>query len=295
MKIIFTFLFISINIFSQDSLFIQQDSVLYPLDLIKPVDSASVYQETLSDRGIGETIVDDAVIIGEDAASFFTAPLRFSATDWLIAGGVAGATIGLIALDEQAQNAFARKDAGTLNKDFWDIPTSFGIIAYANIFSFGFYAAGLVADDDWTRITGRLLIESLFLSGVTVMGARFIAGRVRPYYNEGAYRFKGFQASNEFQSFPSGHTTVAWALSTVLAERIDNIFARVGFYGIAAMTGYARVRNNQHWISDVAVGALLGFGSGFYVVHKEHERERGEETFLTIVPSFNGINLIYNF
>lgn len=303
MKIIFIFALFCFNIFSQDStlnplqpdsIIVEEPDTLKAVDPLKPEkkDSALVI---LEDKNAGELIIDDAVILAEDAASFFTAPLRFSGTDWLIAAGVAGGTIGLIYLDEKAQNAFTRKDAGTLNKDFWDIPTSFGIIGYANIFSFGVYAGGLISGERSVRVTGRLLVESLFLSGITVMGVRFIAGRVRPYYNEGAYRFKGLQPSNEFQSFPSGHTTVAFAISTVLAERFDNTFARIGFYGISTLTAFARVYNNQHWVSDVVVGALLGFGAGRYVVHKEREREAGEETFLSIFPTLNGVSITYRF
>ena len=76
------------------------------------------------------------------------------------------------------------------------------------------------ADD--IRITGRLLFESISISGVSVIAVRFIAGRSRPFSEDGPWKFNGFRTDNTFQSFPSGLVTVAFALSTVFAERIDN-------------------------------------------------------------------------
>jgi membrane-associated phospholipid phosphatase len=219
-----------------------------------------------------DKFTEDLGYFGEDAFGFFSAPARYSGTEWLYAAGTVGASYLLISADNGIRNKIGRNTAYTLNQDFWDIPTYYGYIGPANVLSLGIYAAGLFSGDDDVRTTGRLAFEAISISGISVIGIRYIFGRSRPYYNEGPRKFYWFEPSNEIQSFPSGHTVVAFAMSTVLAERIDNIWARIGFYGMAALTGYARVYNNQHWFSDVITGAALGIGAGLYVLKKEEER-----------------------
>lgn len=252
-----------------------------------PQDSAAV------NKSIPQNFLDDTQILATDFFSFYTEPFRFSSDEWLITAGILGGSFLLFSLDQEITDGVGRETIGTLNNDFWDFPTSYGIIPYATVFSLSTYAAGLFIRNDDIRITGRLLFESLTISGVGIMLMRYAAGRTRPYYNKGEWAFKGFQTNNEYQSFPSGHTCVAFALSTVLAERFDNTWARIGFYGVASLTATARVINNQHFLSDVVWGALLGFGAGMYVVNKE--KGSSGESSLSVLPGFNGISVVYKF
>jgi len=251
-------------------------------------------------NGRDETIMtklgDDGLIFLQDAGSYFTAPLRFTGEDWLVTAGVVGGIPLLMTVDDEMKDLLGSGNTKSLNGDFWDIPTTYGAVAYANIFSLTMYTSGLLAGQDDLRRTGRLLFESLAYSGVSVMALRIVFGRSRPYDDNSPWDFNWFELDNEVQSFPSGHTTVAFAMSTVLAEEIGGIWARVGFYGLAAMTGYARVRNNQHWFSDVIAGAGLGLLAGFHVVGEERKREKGEENSgLEIRPSFNCLQFVYRF
>ena len=248
-------------------------------------------------KSIPEKLQNDLEILGKDAAGFFTAPLYFSGNDWIYAAGVIAGTVLLFNLDNPAKNNIGRKTILSLNKDFWDLPTSYGVVGYANLFSIATYATGLITDNDDIRVTGRMLFESLTFSGISVMVLRYVFGRIRPYYDEGPWKFYWFETSNEIQSFPSGHTVVAFAMSTILAERIGNIFARIGLYGLAALTGFSRVYNNQHWFSDVAAGALLGIGSGLFVLNMDEKRMEPENKIsrLIVFPSFNGINFRLEF
>jgi hypothetical protein len=244
---------------------------------------------------IGHDFVADAVIVVQDAGSFATSPLRFSPTDCAYAAGLGGALALLMTQDQGIKNRVGRRTTATLNDDFWDFPTRYGSVKYANIFALTMYGVGLFSRMDDVRITGRLLFESLTLSGGSVMVFRFIAGRSRPYGSNKPSQFNWFEWSNETQSFPSGHTVVAFALSTVLAERIDNIWARIGLYGLASLTAFARVYNNQHWTSDVVAGAALGMAGGFHVVHRENARATGSLTSsrFMLVPSVAGLRIEY--
>jgi membrane-associated phospholipid phosphatase len=268
-KTILSFLFLlSSNCFSQDSL------------------------ET--DKSIPENFINDTEIVLGNFLSFYTEPFNFSSTEWLYTAGILGGTFLLFSVDQEITDEVGRETINTLNNDFWDIPTRYGITPYATVFSLSTYAAGLLIGNEDIRITGRLLFESLTISGVGIIAIRYLVGRQRPYYKKGEWAFEGFETSNEFQSFPSGHVSVAFALSTVLAERIDNFWARLGFYGMATLTATARVINNQHFLSDVVWGALLGFGAGMYVINKEEEIELGENNIF-IQPYFNGVSIIFTF
>jgi len=132
---------------------------------------------------------------------------------------------------------------------------------------------GLVSGLDEVRIYGRLLLTGITTGGITVMALRTIFGRSRPYSGKGPWDYNWFTTDNEIQSFPSGHTVVAFTVSTIFAERIDTFWSRIIFYSLATLTGTARVLNNQHWLSDVLVGAAIGIGAGWDAVRRERERE----------------------
>lgn len=226
---------------------------------------------------IGHLLSDDGQIFLEDGIAFFRAPLHFSSGDWILTGSVIAGTPLLMSTDNAIHTRVARNTLNGTNGDFWDIPTAYGSVPFAGLFSLGTYTAGLVFRDDAVRITGRMCIEALAFSGLSVLTVRYAFGRSRPFLGEGAWKFNWFEWKNEKQSFPSGHTTAAFALSTVLADRIDNIWATVLLYGVASLTGFARMYNNQHWFSDVVIGAGAGFLGGHHAVVSERKRQDGSD------------------
>ena len=250
-----------------------------------------------TNKTIWQNLGGDIVTSLKDAGAYVTSPLRFSGRDWLYTGGIV-ATIGVVmATDKEVRQRLGRNTTSSTNRDFWDVPTYYGNALYAGVFSAAFYTTGLFSGNDWIRTTGRLLIEGLAFAGSVDVIVKYITGRQRPYASESQWNYKWFQTNNDNQSFPSGHSTVAFAVSTVLAERIDNNIARAGLYGLAGLTAIARVVNNQHWLSDVVSGGLLGFCSGYFVVHREQEREKGTTgaTHFSIYPSLNGLSAAWSF
>lgn len=61
-------------------------------------------------------------------------------------------------------------------------------------------------------------------------------------------------------SFPSGHTSNAFVMATVLFHEFRDSSPLLAYSGflMAATTGTFRVLNNDHWVSDVLVGAGIG-------------------------------------
>lgn len=64
-------------------------------------------------------------------------------------------------------------------------------------------------------------------------------------------------------SFPSGHSTTAFANATILHEEYGDrsILYSIGGYGTATAVGTMRVLGNHHWLADVLMGAGIGIGA----------------------------------
>jgi membrane-associated phospholipid phosphatase len=243
----------------------------------------------------------DISLFIEDIGAFYSAPFHFSGKQWLYSAGVVSGVVLSMTLDKQVKKSISIDTASNYNNDFWDIPTYYGSIWTTGIGSIGIYTLGLITRSNSIRITGRLLMESVAIAVLTTYTIKVITGRNRPYITDNQWKFDWFEKSEEKTAFPSGHSAAAFAFSTVLAERIDTWWARVGFYSLGAMTAYARVRNNQHWFSDALTGSLLGFGTGFFLVHRENEREKKIKTGkkggnkLSFYPSLDGVQVVYDF
>lgn len=93
------------------------------------------------------------------------------------------------------------------------------------------------------------------------------------------------------QSFPSGHTTVAWALAVVLTHLFPT--GRGLFFTLAVFVAYGRVQCGAHYPSDVFAGAALGWTVATLVLNYGPVRVRAmmsdpvpssSESRLTITP-----------
>lgn len=105
--------------------------------------------------------------------------------------------------------------------------------------------------------TGRLATTAVAFAGLNAQMLKILFGRGRPDVTTSSRDFRGpFSFDDRYQAMPSGHTAVAFALATVLAERYPRQAS--WFYLVAGLVGVSRVELLQHWPSDVVAGALLG-------------------------------------
>ena len=96
-------------------------------------------------------------------------------------------------------------------------------------------------------------------------------------------------------SFPSGHTATAFMGAEFLYQEYKDVSIWYGIsgYAVAAGTGFFRMYNNRHWLTDVAAGAGIGILSTkiAYWVHpfiKETLFKDKKDTNGIIVPFYNG-------
>lgn len=114
---------------------------------------------------------------------------------------------------------------------------------------------GLAAHRPALMRSSLRVASSLVLAASITTAAKVSLGRLRPSAERDADDFKLFSGHD---SFPSGHTTMAFALAVSLANEIHRPWATAGLLTLAAGTGWSRIYVNQHWLSDVAAGAAVG-------------------------------------
>jgi hypothetical protein len=220
--------------------------------------------------------------------------LRWGATDWCVAGGVAiGTGISSLA-DNGVRTAMGRNHTAT-NDRIESIGVAYGDGAYALSAAGGAYIAGLLFKDQWLRETALLACEAMVFSGALSTVTKIVVGRARPYTDLGHGKFTPFRYNEDRNSFPSGHTVIAFSLSTVLARRINNPLASVLLYGIAGTTAVARMYGDYHWLSDVVFGGALSVAVASSVVSWHDDGEAMGESGLHIVPSSSGVALVWTF
>jgi hypothetical protein len=144
-----------------------------------------------------------------------------------------------------------------------------------------FYGGGLFADLPRARETGLLLGESYAAAQVTAGALNFVFSERRPRAG-GQLRY--FRAGGSSTSLHMTNTTVlAMVLDRQLdriggasaAGRVAKVLARIGLYAIPTVTAWQRVRSDQHYLWNVALGA----GQSAYVtraVLRAHDRAAGE-------------------
>ncbi len=106
---------------------------------------------------------------------------------------------------------------------------------------------------------------SALFAFVAVQILKIVFGRPRPYLMGDASlhaldcgSFSWFRIAADFNSFPSGHTAVSFALAWTLYRRWPSSVARIGVPVFTALVAFSRVALAKHFISDVVAAGALG-------------------------------------
>ncbi|MDP9122984.1 MAG: phosphatase PAP2 family protein, partial [Acidobacteriota bacterium] len=193
----------------------------------------------------------------------FTSPSRWRQPEWTVFAAEAAA-VGIGAL---ADNGL-RDDVRDLRSSAADHITrtfeplgSYGAFGVLGVF----YLDGLVFRDARARnVAVDGLVASGIAAGVITPALKFVVGRSRPRDNLGTHHFS---PGSGRASFPSGHATEAFAVAGVIADSYDAGWVKALSYGTAALVGFARIRHDAHFTTDVVAGALIGAHVGHTVAH----------------------------
>jgi membrane-associated phospholipid phosphatase len=252
------------------------------------------------DKDVIDILSDDFESTFDDIGFIVNDLVDFNSTSALRLGGVVVGTAALIPADMPVYNYIERnkvKESDT--EEFLEVVDNFGTIPVADGLAIGIYLTGLIAQDESIRTTGRLLVETLILSGFSTITSRLIIGRSRPYNLKGSGTFKLFTLDYFYHSFPSGHITISFAMATLLSQRIDTWWAYSGLYSLAALNTVSRLYFSAHWASDTFVSAAIGTLSALAVLkaynHSIGKKDEKSYDGLDIGISPLGINLQYRF
>jgi membrane-associated phospholipid phosphatase len=127
------------------------------------------------------------------------------------------------------------------------------------------YVAGDITGSSAVKRTAVQAGAAAALATALAGGLKYAVGRTRPYAASTSFDFRPFSGAS---SFPSGHTAVAFALATAVADQTRDGWSDYVVYGAATLTALARINDNKHWASDVLVGGLVGHLSARWVTRR---------------------------
>lgn len=225
------------------------------------------------------------------AVGLFTAPGNFTTRDWNRTGLVLAGTTLLFTIDKSVRK-LALKNQSSLNDIIFSADKIQGN-KYSLFFAGGVYTFGLISNKPGIRITGLHAVEAFIFSGIVTGLSKGLFGRRRPYAGNSPVVFLPFHmTSSTYHSLPSGHTTVSFAVSTVMAKSWDNIAWKIFWYGNAGLVAASRIYHNRHWLSDTFMGTIVGYSVANYIVNSDTKKKLSQK--YRIVPQLTLNSIVLN-
>ena len=190
---------------------------------------------------------------------------RESLVPLLVGGAISAAGAPL---DDDVRGYFAARRRFKALGDFAD---SLGQPIVLTPLAGALFGFGRLAHDGRFRDATYDIGEVFLVTAVWTTAIKYPTHRRRP--NDANYL-----------SFPSGHTSNAFAWATVAAHHYG---WKLGLpsYLLAGAIGVGRMEKDEHWLSDVLAGATLGILVGRTVVRRDTEPDEPRATTLSIQPS----------
>lgn len=200
-------------------------------------------------------------------------PLHYDWKDWTVFAGLATATTFAFVYDDEiydvVNSTFTNSQSNTISQ-YTDI---FGEELFIVPSIALTYAVGAIDKNQRLKNLSLATLQSFIFAEVASAGIKVLTCRERPSEANGqqptpnSQNWLGPFASFESTSFVSGHATKAFAFATTIAGFYpEKKWVGLVSYTLAAATSVGRVIANEHWTSDVIVGAALGYFIGRGVV-----------------------------
>ncbi|HPI36792.1 MAG TPA: phosphatase PAP2 family protein [Ignavibacteriaceae bacterium] len=229
---------------------------------------------------------NDLKNFGNVFVDVIASPVHFEAKDWQRFGITSGTVSCAFLLDKKVQNFSSGIQSPVL--DFLFAIDKYSVQAAIGG-AVGTYIYGLSIKNDKTRELGLRLSESVFTTTIITVALKSLFGRNRPSVTNDNSIFEPLNITWEKTSFPSGHTSIAFAFSTIMAEENNSDLWKILWYSAAVVVGGARVYHNDHWLSDVAAGGLLGYFVGRFVIN--HQSNKNDNAPIIPPPHILSINI----
>jgi membrane-associated phospholipid phosphatase len=128
--------------------------------------------------------------------------------------------------------------------------------------------AGLMKNDNELLRSACVILAAEAVTSVISTTLKYSVKRERPFITYSGITKKAAAGS---PSFPSGHTSNAFAAATSLSLEFPKWYVIVPSYAWAGSVGYSRMHLGVHYPSDVLAGAVIGSGCAWitHVVNKK--------------------------
>jgi membrane-associated phospholipid phosphatase len=233
-------------------------------------------------------------LAGKDLLETLSSPAGWDSGDWLGFAAVAGTGILLFTQDEKNRD-WIQNNRGKITENIGPYirPFGNGLVLFGLLS--GTYLSGEILDSDSLRKTALMGLQSWLTAGTVVTGIKLLSGRSRPNTGQPHDDFHLLAFSLDRLSFPSGDTASAFAVATVIAGQTRPVAVDILAYSMAGLVGYYRVHDNKHWISDVFIGAVIGWAVGRKIRALHSLRARSESPRLTLSPCPGGLSISLRF
>jgi membrane-associated phospholipid phosphatase len=149
----------------------------------------------------------------------------------------------------------------------------------------GLWLGGRAARRPTMAAAGFRALEAIAVSGVITQTLKDAVGRARPRVTPDdawdAEFWRGHGSLNgDYEAMPSGHATAAFAFAAAVTSELAHrghprtTLVGVTTYSLAALTAYARMHRDAHWLSDVTMGATIGIVSA-HAITRWHATRHG--------------------
>jgi membrane-associated phospholipid phosphatase len=118
----------------------------------------------------------------------------------------------------------------------------------------------LIKKDSTSKAKAFIVCSGTIAAGILSTSLKYAVQRERPF---SSYSFIQKEGSGGSYSFPSGHTSAAFALATSVSICYPKWYVIAPSFLWASAVGYSRMDLGVHYPSDVLAGAIIGSGSAF--------------------------------
>lgn len=138
------------------------------------------------------------------------------------------------------------------------------------------YSVGLIKKDSTIKNQALFIGETFLVSAFITTALKYSIKRERPF---NTYPDIEKVTAAPGYSFPSGHTSTAFATATSLSMEYPKWYIIAPSFAWASAVGYSRMHLGVHYPSDVVAGAIVGSGSAYisYKLNKWINKKRSEK------------------
>ena len=150
---------------------------------------------------------------------------------------------------------------------------------------------GLLLPSDQAVSLAVVYAEAFTYSYFTKNMLKYFFPRYRPYVYSDGKQNSTLLSSEDYDSFPSGHTTAAFTAAAFSTYAFDVYFPDspllvpfgLANFGLATLTAVFRVGSGMHFTSDALAGALIGTAFGYILPRLHTKTSTGKSPFTFLV------------